>query len=139
MAVPYRTHSHHRINLTAKNTGISGAARRSANCATPRLVRTDRKAAAITRVTAWLRCSFQPRSNSPGDAEQLDLTHAETTTWRFATISSWQLTPDWRLDRQAGPLGQLIARSAILCGGYTEGVVGYAYRPVRNDRLNALV
>ena len=23
-------------------------------------------------------------------------------------------------------------------GGYTEAVVGYAYRPVRNDRLNAL-
>lgn len=32
---------------------------------------------------------------------------------------------------------------AVLCdfygGGYTEAVVGYAYRPVRNDRINALV
>ena len=27
---------------------------------------------------------------------------------------------------------------AFYAGGYTEGVVGYAYRPVRNERLNAL-
>ena len=34
--------------------------------------------------------------------------------------------------------GMVITEGAI-AGGYTEGVVGYAFRPVSNDRLNTLV
>jgi len=50
-----------------------------------------------------------------------------------------QLTPDWRL---IGKLDHSVSDSSLgefYAGGYTEAVVGYAYRPVRNDRLNALV
>ena len=41
-----------------------------------------------------------------------------------------------------GKLDHSISDSSLgdfYAGGYTEGVVGYAYRPVRHDRLNALV
>jgi len=44
-----------------------------------------------------------------------------------------QLTPDWRL---IGKLDHSVSDSSLgefYAGGYTEAVVGYAYRPVRND------
>src|SRR6267154_2323918 len=73
------------------------------------------------------------------NAEQLDLAHTETTTWLFRNNFKLQLTPDWRL---IGNLDHSVSDSSLgefYAGGYTEAVVGYAYRPVRNDRLNALV
>src|SRR5256884_2700613 len=73
------------------------------------------------------------------NAEQLDLAYTETTTWLFRNNFKLQLTPDWRL---IGKLDHSVSDSSLgefYAGGYTEAVVGYAYRPVRNDRLNALV
>jgi flagellar motor protein MotB len=72
------------------------------------------------------------------DAEQLDLTHTERTTWLFRNSFKVQLTPDWRI---VGKLNHSFSDSSLgdfFGGGYTEAVVGYAYRPVRNDRLSAL-
>ena len=72
-------------------------------------------------------------------AEQLDLTHNQKNAWLFRNNFKFQLTPDWRV---IGKLDHLISDSSLgefYAGGYTEGVVGYAYRPVRHDRLNALV
>ena len=73
------------------------------------------------------------------NAEQLDLTHTEMTTWLFRNNFKFQLTPDWRV---IGKLDHSVSDSSLgefYAGGYTEAVVGYAYRPVRNDRLNVLV
>src|SRR5258708_38886114 len=61
------------------------------------------------------------------------------TTWLFRNNFKLQLTPDWRL---IGKLDHSVSDSSLgefYAGGYTEAVGGYAYRPVRNDRLNALV
>jgi hypothetical protein len=72
------------------------------------------------------------------NAEQLDLTHNKTTAWLFRNNFKVQLTPSWRM---IGKLDHSVSDSslgAFYAGGYTEGVVGYAYRPVRHDRLNAL-
>src|SRR2546427_12623229 len=72
------------------------------------------------------------------NAEQLDLTHTERTLWLFRNNFKLQLTPDWRM---IGKLDHSISDSSLggfYGGGYTEGVVGYAYRPVRLDRLSAL-
>jgi len=49
-----------------------------------------------------------------------------------------QLTPDWRM---LGKLDHSVSDSSLggfYGGGYTEAVVGYAYRPVQHDRLSAL-
>jgi lipopolysaccharide assembly outer membrane protein LptD (OstA) len=73
------------------------------------------------------------------NAEQTDQTHNETTAWVFRNNFKLQLTPDWRL---IGKLDHSVSDSSLgefYAGGYTEAVVGYAYRPVSNDRLNALV
>jgi flagellar motor protein MotB len=73
------------------------------------------------------------------DAEQPDRTHTQMSLWLFRNNFKFQLTPDWRV---IGKLDHSVSDSSLgdfYGGGYTEAVVGYAYRPVRNNRLNALV
>ena len=72
------------------------------------------------------------------DREQLDTTVTERTVWLFRNTFKFQLTPDWRV---VGKLNHSFSDSSLgefYDGGYTEAVVGYAYRPVRHDRLSAL-
>jgi flagellar motor protein MotB len=73
------------------------------------------------------------------DVEQSDLSHTIQTVLLLRNNFKYQLSPSWRV---LGKLDYSISNSTLgdfSAGGYTEGVVGYAYRPVRNDRLNALV
>jgi hypothetical protein len=72
------------------------------------------------------------------EAEQLDTGVTERTTWLLRNSVRYQLTPNWRL---IGKFNHAVSDSSLgefYDGGYTEAVVGYAYRPVSNDRLNAL-
>ncbi len=72
------------------------------------------------------------------DTEQLDATTVDRTTWLFRNNFKYQLTPDWRL---VGKLNHSFSDSSLgqfYDGGYTEAVIGYGYRPVLHDRLNAL-
>ncbi|MGH8316336.1 MAG: OmpA family protein, partial [Steroidobacterales bacterium] len=72
------------------------------------------------------------------DAEQLDTTMTERTTWLFRNNFKVQITPDWRL---VGKLNHSFSNSSLgqfYDGGFTEAVIGYGYRPVLNDRLTAL-
>jgi hypothetical protein len=72
------------------------------------------------------------------DSEQIDKTHTLRTAWLFRNNFKVQLTPDWRV---IGKLNHSFSNSSLgefYNGGYTEAVVGYAYRPVRHDRLSAL-
>jgi flagellar motor protein MotB len=71
--------------------------------------------------------------------EQPDTTYTKTTTWLFRNTFKLQLNPDWRM---LGRLDHSLSNSSLgefYAGGYSEAVVGYAYRPVRHDRLSALV
>jgi flagellar motor protein MotB len=100
---------------------------------------TDRKAAGIH--LGYGRDSMQFSSGIEfrrDNAQQLDLTPNKTTAWLFRNNFKVQLTPSWRM---IGKLDHSMSESslgAFYAGGYTEGVVGYAYRPVRHNRLNAL-
>ena len=73
------------------------------------------------------------------NTEQPDASTSERTTWLFKNSLKYQLSPDWRLigklnlSRSESSLGQYYD------GDYTEAVAGYAYRPVKHDRLNALL
>jgi flagellar motor protein MotB len=72
------------------------------------------------------------------DTEQPDTTQVERNAWLFRNAFKVQLTPDWRL---VGKYNHSFSDSSLgdfYGGGYTESVLGYAYRPVRNDRFNAL-
>jgi flagellar motor protein MotB len=71
-------------------------------------------------------------------AEQPDTGLTERTTWLLRNSVRFQVTPDWRV---IGKLNHAVSDSSLgefYNGGYTEAVLGYAYRPVNNDRLNAL-
>ena len=72
------------------------------------------------------------------DTAQADASSSERTTWLFRNNFKFQLTPDWRV---VGKINHAMSESSLgqfYDGGYTEGVLGYGYRPVANDRLNAL-
>jgi hypothetical protein len=100
---------------------------------------TDRKAAGVrlgyNRDSLQLTSAVEYRRD---DAEQPDTTQVERSAWLFRNSFKYQLTPDWRV---VGKLNHSFSDSSLgdfYGGGYTEAVIGYAYRPVRNDRLNAL-
>jgi len=73
------------------------------------------------------------------DAQQLDLSRTERTTWLFRNSFKYQMNPGARL---LGKLNHSTSESSLgtfYDGGFTEAVFGYAYRPIHHDRLNALV
>jgi flagellar motor protein MotB len=73
------------------------------------------------------------------DAEQPDLSRSERTTWLFRNSFKYQLNPGARL---LGKLNHSTSESSLgtfYDGGFTEAVLGYAYRPIHHDRLNTLV
>ncbi|HKR82945.1 MAG TPA: hypothetical protein VJS37_02150, partial [Terriglobales bacterium] len=100
---------------------------------------TDRKAGGIRVGYGFEKMQFSSGIEyRRDDAEQLDRTHTQRSLWLFRNNFKFQLTPDWRV---IGKLDHWVSDSSLgefYAGGYTEAVVGYAYRPVRNDRLNAL-
>jgi len=72
------------------------------------------------------------------DTQQADASTTERTTWLLRNNFKYQRTPDWRV---VGKLNYATSDSSLgdfHDGGYTEAVIGYAFRPVRNDRLSAL-
>ena len=101
---------------------------------------TDRKAAGIHMGYGRDKMQFSSAIEyRRDDAQQIDLTHTVRSLLLFRNNFKFQVTPDWRL---IGKLDHSISDSSLgdfYTGGYTEAVVGYAYRPVRSDRLNALV
>ncbi len=72
------------------------------------------------------------------EAEQLDGSWTERSTWLLRNNLKFQMSPDWRL---VGKLNYAHSDSSLgqfFDGGYTEAVMGYAFRPVAHDRLHAL-
>ena len=72
------------------------------------------------------------------DAEQLDLSRTERTTWLFRSNFKYQLSPGSRLLGNFDHSTSDSSLGTFYDGGFTEAAFGYAYRPVRNDRLNLL-
>ncbi len=73
------------------------------------------------------------------DSEQLDTSTSKRTTWLVKNSLRYQLNPDWRLIGKFNYAHSESSLGQFFDGNYTEAVVGYAYRPVNNDRLNALL
>src|SRR5260370_1552828 len=129
------------INLTAKERwNLGGNAEFGKLRDSQTGAETDRKAAGMRMGYGLDKIQFSSAIEYRRDnAEQLDRTRTDTTTWLFRNNLKLQLTPDWRV---IAKLDHSVSDSSLgefYAGGYTQAVVGYAYRPVRNDRLNALV
>jgi flagellar motor protein MotB len=73
------------------------------------------------------------------DAEQLDQSRSERTTWLFRNSFKYQLNPGARLLGKFNHSDSESSLGTFYDGGYTEAVLGYAYRPIMNDRLNTMV
>jgi hypothetical protein len=72
------------------------------------------------------------------DQEQPDTSFIERTSWLLKNSFKYQFNPDWRLIGKFNYAHSTNSEGEFYDGEYTEAVVGWAYRPVRNDRLNAL-
>jgi flagellar motor protein MotB len=73
------------------------------------------------------------------NTEQPDASISERNSWLFKNSLKYQLTENWRI---IGRFNYAISESSLgdsFDGDYTEAILGYAYRPVHNDRLNALL
>jgi len=73
------------------------------------------------------------------DTEQPDTSFFKRTSWLFKNSFKYQLSEDWRV---LGKFNYAVSDSSAInsySGDYTEAGLGYAYRPVHNDRLNALL
>ncbi|MCW8193663.1 OmpA family protein [Proteobacteria bacterium 005FR1] len=63
---------------------------------------------------------------------------SERTTWLTKNSAKVQLSDDWRLIAKLNLSESESSQGEFYDGSFAEGVLGYAYRPVSDDRLNAL-
>jgi flagellar motor protein MotB len=73
------------------------------------------------------------------ETEQPDLSFSTRETWLFRNNFKYQITPDSRLLGKLNHSESMSSLGQFYDGGYTEAVLGYAFRPIRHDRLNALL
>ena len=73
------------------------------------------------------------------DTEAADTSTSKRTTWLVKLDLKYQLFADWRLISKLNYAYSDSSEGQQYNGEFTEVVLGYAYRPVDNDRLNALV
>lgn len=69
--------------------------------------------------------------------EDSDDDSRDRTTWAGSAGATVEMSDNWRMIASADALFS-DATSTILDGRYFEGSLGYTYRPVDNDRFNAL-
>ena len=73
------------------------------------------------------------------DMQQTDLSLISRQTWLFRNSLKYETGPSGRILGKFNHSLSESSQGAFYDGGFTEAVLGYAYRPVHNDRLNALV
>jgi flagellar motor protein MotB len=73
------------------------------------------------------------------DAQQLDLSRTERTTWLFRNSLKYEMNPSGRILGKFNHSESESTEGSFYDGGFTEAVIGYAYRPIHHDRLNAMV
>ena len=63
---------------------------------------------------------------------------SDRTTYLVRNNLKYEITPSWRVIGKMNYSKSDSSLGTLYDGGYTEGVLGWAYRPVDNDRLNML-
>jgi uncharacterized repeat protein (TIGR01451 family) len=72
------------------------------------------------------------------ETEQSDGSQSDRTTWLFRNNMKYQWNEDGRLLLKFNHAMSDSSQGDFFDGGFTEAVIGYAYRPIAHDRLNAL-
>ena len=100
---------------------------------------TDRVAGGIQASAGFERLQFSTALEYRNDdAEQPDLSRTKLKTWLFRSNFKFQMNPSARLLGKLNHADSDSSLGTFYNGGFTEGVFGFAYRPVRNDRLNVI-
>jgi hypothetical protein len=73
------------------------------------------------------------------ETEQPDLAFNTRKTWLFRNNFKYQLSDASRLLGKLNHSESVSSLGQFYDGGYTEAVLGYAFRPVRHDKLNTLI
>jgi flagellar motor protein MotB len=73
------------------------------------------------------------------DTEQFDGSKSHRSTWLFRNNLKYQMNEDGRLLAKFNHAISDSSGGDFFDGGFTEAVLGYAYRPVAHDRLYSLV
>jgi flagellar motor protein MotB len=73
------------------------------------------------------------------ETEMPDLSINTRKTWLWRNNFKYQLSDASRLLGKLNHSESVSSLGAFYDGGYTEAVLGYAFRPVRNDRVNTLI
>jgi hypothetical protein len=101
---------------------------------------TDRRAAGFRVGYGFTSLQFSSGVEYRFDeTEQPDLTFNTRKSWLLRNNFKWQLSEASRLLGKLNHSESVSSLGAFYDGGYTEAVLGYAFRPVRHDRLNALI
>jgi hypothetical protein len=73
------------------------------------------------------------------EMQQPDLSSNQRETWLFKNSFKYQMSEGGRLLGKFNHSDSTSSQGSFYDGGFTEAVLGYAYRPVSNDRLNTLI
>jgi uncharacterized repeat protein (TIGR01451 family) len=73
------------------------------------------------------------------DTEATDGSKSDRSTWLFRNNAQYQMNADGRLLAKFNHAISDSSQGDFFDGGFTEAVLGYAFRPVLHDRFNALV
>ena len=67
-----------------------------------------------------------------------DSSESERETWLMKNSFKYQMNQDWRIIGKLNYSDSESSQGEFYDGKFTEAVFGYGYRPVKNDKLNAL-
>lgn len=70
--------------------------------------------------------------------QNTDLTESEQKTWLFKNSFRYQIDTDWRFIGKLNYSDSKSSEGSFYDGEFKEYILGYGYRPVRNDRWNTL-
>jgi outer membrane protein OmpA-like peptidoglycan-associated protein len=92
--------------------------------------RIDRSASILPCVDGSADCGSAPAAGT--------INNGERRSWLWRNALGMQLDPAWRLQGKLNLARSEASQGAFFDGDYTEAVLAAAYRPVANDRWNAL-
>jgi flagellar motor protein MotB len=100
---------------------------------------TDRRATSVTVGFGLDRLQLSSAVEYRDDEmQQLNLSTNKRTTWLFRNNFKYQISDGMRLLGKFDHSSSDSSLGSFHDGGFTEAVLGYAYRPVRHNRLNTI-
>jgi hypothetical protein len=96
----------------------------------------DRRAASLG--VGYRKDNFEARARGEVRLEESADGTRNRETYLMQAGAAWKTSDDWRLTANLDAVISNSDQSAIYDGDYVEASLGYAYRPVENERLNML-